>query len=146
MRKQNKIYSFGIKSERFIIQPSHFFWTLVHTTVHEKSCSPCFDHIARTSNDFCGSTKREFHTMWWKNKAAYFFLEIIPSKLITNTIVYMIKPYKQTGTPKRLEHPPTGQDWAMISPYERYPEKSIPAIAMIKMTLSAIIFFIVRKK
>ena len=34
----------------------------------------------------------------------------------------------------------------MISPYERYPEKSIPAIAMIKMTLSAMIFFIVEKK
>jgi len=61
-------------------------------------------------------------------------------------MVYMVNPYRQTGTPSKLEHPPTGQDFAMTSQKERYPEKSIPAMAMMRMILSAIIFFMVRKK
>lgn len=48
--------------------------------------------------------------------------------------------------PNKFEHPPTGQDLAMISPYERYPENSMPAMAIIRMILSARNFFIVRKK
>lgn len=67
-------------------------------------------------------------------------------RLITKTTVYMMNPYRQTGTPNRLEHPPTGQAFAMSSPYERYPEKSMPAMAMMRMVLSATIFFIAKKK
>jgi len=60
--------------------------------------------------------------------------------------VYIVNPYKHTGIQNKLEHQPIGQDFAMTSPYERYPEKSIPAIAIINITLKATSFFIVRKK
>jgi len=66
----------------------------------------------------------------------------MPKRLITDTAVYIMNPYRQTGTPNKLEHHPTGHDLAMISPYERYPEKSISAIAMMRIILSATIFFI----
>gem|GEM_PF-1863803 len=67
-------------------------------------------------------------------------------KEIMKTIVYIVNPYKHTGTPSKLEHPPIGQAFVMTSPYERYPENIMPAIAMIRMILNAIIFFIIRNK
>lgn len=61
-------------------------------------------------------------------------------------IVYMINPYTQVGSPHIIEHQPVGQAFLITSPYERYPENSIPATAIKKITLSAKIFFMDKMK
>jgi hypothetical protein len=61
-------------------------------------------------------------------------------------MVYIANPYTQVGIPHKLEHPPIGQAFLITSQKERYPENSIPAIAIINIIFNAVSFFIVRKK